>query len=192
MNTLLIDLDNLKIIKAADGKDAVRRLEYWADILIPKKDFYIGGEAKRDFSVFTRMELKMIYNKAAGEAHRSEDYQKLIVAVYEIGQRMEPDDTTIGPLVKKLGKPLSEPSVKPQKEKRAVKPSSAQPTRPRAGTTTARVWEIADELLRGDPGIDFESKAFRQHVIDTCGSETINPSTAATQFAKWKRDHLSA
>lgn len=52
--------------------------------------------------------------------------------------------------------------------------------RPSAGTTTRRVWEIADMLSQqhGRP-------AKRKEVIDACVAESINASTATTQFGKW-------
>lgn len=192
MAAVLIDLNKLKIIRAAEGKDMTRRLEYWADILIPESDFYIGGESRRDFAHFTLMELKMLHRNTIEEELTTEDYQKATLTVYNLSQKLETNEASLGELVKKLGKPLAEPTVKPQIEKRAMKPVSSQPTRPGAGTTTARVWEIADEMMVGDPDVDFESKEFRQAVIEICGNETINPSTAATQFAKWKRDQLTS
>jgi hypothetical protein len=190
MNTLLVDLDSLRFVKAAEGPDAIRCLEYWADIIIPKKDFYIGLEQRREFSIFTLMELKMLYRKASGQELETDVYSKAIDAVYKLSQDIVVDHSSIGDLVKKLGKPLKAPEVKPQIEKRvssvATSTVSKSGSRPKSGTTTARVWEIADELR--SEWTDYNSKEFRAKVIELCSSETINPSTAATQFAKWKND----
>ena len=56
---------------------------------------------------------------------------------------------------------------------------------PKKGVT-ARVWAIAD----GIEG-DIKEKAFRVKVIEACTAEGIHPSTAATQFGKWKRNKLT-
>lgn len=53
--------------------------------------------------------------------------------------------------------------------------------RPRAGTITGRVWEIADQIQRGS------GKAEREAVIKACMSEGININTASTQFSYWRK-----
>lgn len=57
-------------------------------------------------------------------------------------------------------------------------------TRPKAGTVTARVWEICDELsaIAGSP-------AERAKVINAGISEGINAATIATQHGKWRKYH---
>ena len=57
-------------------------------------------------------------------------------------------------------------------------------TRPKAGTVTARVWEICGELsaIAGSP-------ADRAHVINAGISEGINAATIATQHGKWRKYH---
>lgn len=57
-------------------------------------------------------------------------------------------------------------------------------TRPRAGTTTGRVWDIADEIsaAKGEP-------ADRKSVIEKVVAEEINASTGATQYGKWRKFH---
>lgn len=67
------------------------------------------------------------------------------------------------------------------------KAPSAIPSAPKAGGTTARVWEIATEIL-GRSQIDPPNlKELRQLVVGACQAEGINPGTAATQFGAWKR-----
>lgn len=55
-------------------------------------------------------------------------------------------------------------------------------TRPKSGTKTGRVWEIADaqSANRGKP-------ALRKDVIAECVSEQINEATAATQYGRWRK-----
>jgi hypothetical protein len=61
----------------------------------------------------------------------------------------------------------------------------AQPGgRPAAGTSTGKVWDIADKLAKGVK--DVASKEFRTKVVEACVKEGINQSTAGVQFGKWK------
>lgn len=72
---------------------------------------------------------------------------------------------------------------KPEKQPRAP---AAPSERPKAGTTTARVWEIADGVLHNAKGKIADLKQFRAAVIGQCAEEGINSSTASVQFGKWK------
>ena len=55
-------------------------------------------------------------------------------------------------------------------------------SRPKAGTKTARVWEITDALSAqgGAP-------AARKDVLEAAGKEGINQATAATQYGRWRK-----
>lgn len=64
---------------------------------------------------------------------------------------------------------------------------SAQPTPPKAGSTTGKVWAIAEQTLLDYPQATGDLKELRRVVIDACEAEGINPGTAATQFGAWKR-----
>lgn len=60
---------------------------------------------------------------------------------------------------------------------------SGPATRPKAGTSTGKVWDIADALAPEHEGDD---KALRKAVVSACEKEGINASTASVQFGKWK------
>lgn len=55
-------------------------------------------------------------------------------------------------------------------------------TRPKDGTTTGRVWAIADEISAKQ-----QRPATRKEVIDQVHAEAINTSTGATQYGKWRK-----
>lgn len=57
-------------------------------------------------------------------------------------------------------------------------------TQPKDGTTTGRVWGIANEISAktGAP-------ADRKSVIEQVVAEGINASTGATQYGKWRKFH---
>lgn len=58
--------------------------------------------------------------------------------------------------------------------------------RPLAGSATARVWEIADEMYRGSGSIPTG-----RDVVDRYVAEGFNEGTGFTQYSHWKRAHRS-
>lgn len=76
------------------------------------------------------------------------------------------------------------PAAPPGGTPAAPKPRAASTgpaTRPKAGTSTGKVWDIADEL-----SAKLKDKELRKAVIERCEQEGINASTASVQFGKWK------
>jgi adenine-specific DNA methylase len=63
-------------------------------------------------------------------------------------------------------------------------PSQNGITRPRPGSKTVRVWEIADEI-----SAELKAPAPRAKVLETYDAEGGNPSTGATQYARWRKFH---
>lgn len=64
-------------------------------------------------------------------------------------------------------------------------PSSAatgEAHRPKSGTSTGKVWDIADKLF----ALGLTDKELRKQVIAECEGEGVNASTASVQFGKWK------
>lgn len=68
------------------------------------------------------------------------------------------------------------------KQERAQREPSGPSQRPKAGSSTGKVWDIADEVSQTIT----DAKALRKAVIDRCVQEGINQSTASVQFGKWK------
>jgi len=189
---ILIDCEKLTFVKAAK---TVEQLQYWADILCPDSDYLIADTQKKVYAAFTEMELKILYGNTIMQDMRHiipSSYNKLLNEVVKLGEGIEEDETELSDLKKKLGKALSSPfplnkptqisGGSPTKPK--APPSVGK--RPKAGTSTAKVWDIADEMMAGDPGLGIDSKDFRKCVIEECVKEGLNPSTASTQFGKWK------
>ena len=54
--------------------------------------------------------------------------------------------------------------------------------RPRPGTRTGRIWEIADEITR-----EQGRRAERHEVIERYVAENGNKNTAGTQYQYWKK-----
>lgn len=71
--------------------------------------------------------------------------------------------------------------------KRSNAPSTPKPSSPAtrpAGGTTKKVWDIADDLKARNPSLS--AKELRPKIIEACEQESINSSTAGTQYSKWK------
>ena len=56
--------------------------------------------------------------------------------------------------------------------------------RPRPGTRTGRVWEVADEITR-----ETGRRAARREVVERIVTERGNPGTANTQYQHWKASY---
>lgn len=59
------------------------------------------------------------------------------------------------------------------------------PARPKAGSTTGRVWDICDSRLSAVKSVE-DWKAFKKAVLAIGASEGINESTCSVQFGKWR------
>jgi hypothetical protein len=62
-----------------------------------------------------------------------------------------------------------------------VEVGALQYPRPRVGTKTGRVWEIADRILKETGTVD------REAVIKACMLEGININTGSTQYSHWRK-----
>lgn len=194
---ILIDNENLCFLKAAP---TVEQAQMWADILVPTSDYYITGmESLCSLSVYTAYELRLLYQNTVGDpVSESIDYTKLLEGIQQLGSALIVDETPLDALKGKAkrGTKATKAAVKetvkqnegsptpPTKEKpaKAAKPAG----RPKEGSATGKVWSIGDTLYA-----DTGEIPDRKTVIAACEKEGINPSTASTQYGKWKK-HLQA
>jgi len=70
------------------------------------------------------------------------------------------------------------------KVEKAPKVTQNGVTRPKDGTKTAVVWEVADAISanQGKP-------ARRKDVIEECMKREMSAATAATQYGRWRKFH---
>ncbi|AUR88739.1 hypothetical protein NVP2117O_61 [Vibrio phage 2.117.O._10N.261.45.E9] len=182
---LLIDLDGLRLPKACK---TTKQGAYWADILLPKKEYHLCSLEGKSFSVLSEAELRtLILNETGSEMSESMSYDKLVEKAKWCAEQLEVDATEEAVLAKKLGREITpiQPIPQPEKKGRKTNPATSggkAPTRPKAGTATGRVWDLADSV-HTKVGDDIE----KQMVVDLCVAEGINPSTAGTQFGKWRK-----
>jgi len=66
----------------------------------------------------------------------------------------------------------------------AIKDTQNGVTRPKAGTKTCRIWEIADSLSAQEG-----APVARKKVLEAAMAEDINAATAATQYGRWRKYH---
>lgn len=143
------------------------------------------GEAasSRTYSKFTDLELKLLYRNTTGFQHEGFDYSVLLQSCKVLGLKLEPLPTPPG-LVRLANRPAPTPT--PHKDP-VARPKGGLPTpsaRPKAGTATGRVWDIADEVLATMP--DTDQKTIRVEVLKRCTAEGINPATVQVQYGKWR------
>lgn len=75
------------------------------------------------------------------------------------------------------------PDTKKVEEKAVVeKDTQNSITRPKADTKTGLVWKIADDL-----STKLKSPVGRKAVLAAAADEELNPSTAATQYGRWRK-----
>lgn len=79
--------------------------------------------------------------------------------------------------------PRPKPGATPAAPKPPKAPSEPA-TRPKAGTSTGKVWDAADAALAANPGAPV--KELKSLVVAACEAEGINAGTAGVQFGKWK------
>jgi hypothetical protein len=192
---VLIDNENLCFIKATPTAE---QAQMWADILIPTSDYYITNvDSLRSLSVYTPYELRLLYQNTVGEpVNESIKYQVLLEGIQKLGLDLIVDETplaTLGNKAKRCSKE-TKAAVKetkkqadgnPTKPEKTKEPSISKPAkRPKEGSMTGKVWAVAD-ALHTETGTIPDRKA----VIAACEAEGVNPSTASTQYGKWKK-HL--
>lgn len=182
---LLINSEKMVILKAAP---TVEQLEFWEELLAPEDNCYICGTGGTAFSVYTHLELRMLFSNMRGRDPGEREYSELVKMARLLADEATVDDTPVETLRQRLGRDLPPVDNRPAPEKgRGPKKTpghkdSGPPSRPKAGSTTAKVWDIADQMAEQAGGMPD-----RNDVIKACTDQGINPATASTQYGKWKR-----
>lgn len=73
----------------------------------------------------------------------------------------------------------------PQSKPKAPRAPGASAARPKEGTSTGKVWDIADKLWASWKEKE-DLKGFRKLVNEACTQEGVNVGTINVQFGKWK------
>lgn len=135
----------------------------------------------RSFAKFDKLQLQYLYWNLFGTTP-PEEYNALVSACLAKLEADPMDDASEEFLERQAAEVLA--AAEAAKDAAKPKTQSDPLARPaKATSTTGLVWKIADEqfTLAGNQMPD------RKAVLDACAAEEINPSTAATQYAKWKK-----
>ena len=145
------------------------------------------------YSKFTDLELKLLYSNTTGEEYPMLIlvYKVLLLACKQLGLELKPIPTPAC-LMRQTRYTNVEGTVTgrvPPQPKKTNTPKPKGPVaRPKAGTATGRVWDIADKVWEEVAKLDYalDKKVIRSKIIEQCTEAGINPATAQVQFGKWK------
>lgn len=85
-------------------------------------------------------------------------------------------------MAKKDAAKTDEKETKAAKAPKVEQPKANGVTRPKDGTATGKVWDIADALSK-----KAKKPTARKPVLEAAAEAGINPSTAATQYGRWRK-----
>ncbi len=204
---IIVLQDELKIGKIAETVEA--------GCLIAALDFpdvathcFYGD--KKGWAHYSRLDLQLIIRNHGQTPGNLFDYSALLAQVVEIAnslpvdkrkvwelerladKRRIPEDTRPiekAPRYMELSAPTKGLEALQRGEEGEAPPKAPSHRSPPQKGATGRVWEIADNLI--DLYMDktnIDLKELRRKVIAACEAEGLNPGTAGTQFAKWKKD----
>lgn len=135
----------------------------------------------RSFAKLDKLALQYLYWNIYKETPPDE-YGDLVRNCLVKLNALPEDATPIEDLEREVARLYPETPTTSSEEKAPREPG-APPPRPKATSTTGRVWEIADRMLAA-------GSTDRKAVIAACEAEGINPSTASTQYGKWRASKL--
>jgi len=176
-----------------------------ADAKIPHDDYYICDCTEKYLKPFHGQEVLLLAarNKPEGQGKynfktKAEIRKAAIEAMYKYPISNESLDGFKAKISQRLGNVTMTEQVNevetaevtetvateavaeaPAAEAKVEKDIQNGVTRPKAGSKTGRVWEIADS--------QGTENAVRKTVMDLCVAEGINASTASTQYGKWRK-----
>jgi hypothetical protein len=135
----------------------------------------------RSFAKFDKLQLQYLHWSLFGTTP-PEEYNTLVSECLAKLETEPMDDTSEEFLERQAAEVLA--AAESAKDAAKPKAPSDPLARPAKETsTTGLVWKIADEQYR----LAGNKMPDRKAVLDACAAEEINPSTAATQYAKWKK-----
>ncbi len=131
--------------------------------------------AAKSFAKFDGGTLQYLYWNTLHQTP-PDDYHLLVEKCLAAINSMPIDMTSVEELEARVASIQRVEDTAVQPDKKPVAPS----VRPAGTTTTGRVWTIATSLIVGNVLPD------RKAVVAACEKEGINPSTASTQYGKWR------
>jgi hypothetical protein len=181
---LVLDItipEQTKLLKVA----GLRASEQWGLIYKAEgRKIYAPPLEGRSFSKLDKLTLQYLYWNTFQKTP-PEEYDQLIQAIAFEMAMLPSDDTELTELEAQVTQlyPDGYSGNSPAKPPKEIRQKTIS-DRPAGTTTTGLVWVIADQVWEKHGKVI--DKELRTLIIEACTKEEINPSTAATQFAKWK------
>lgn len=139
----------------------------------------------RGFSKFDVQQMQYIYWNLTQQVPPN-DYAELVKGCLEAASKIPLDPTPLSHLEREVARlyPDGEtfgagPKEAASRIERHKREDAGVSARPKEGSSTGRVWAIADEMSTTSAAAD------RKAVIAACEAAGINTATASTQFSKW-------
>lgn len=139
----------------------------------------------RSFAKLEKLPLQYLYWTTFQEAP-SEDYPTLLADCARAFETLPVDATPLRELEAEVARLFPNTPATTALSKGSPKAEGGSPSAPKTGSTTGRVWAIADTLWQSNG-----TMPDRKAVMAACEAEGINPSTASTQYGKWKASRLA-
>ena len=139
----------------------------------------------RSFAKLEKLPLQYLYWTTFQEAP-SEDYPTLLADCARAFETLPVDATPLRELEAEVARLFPGTAPTEAIPKGSPKVEGGSPSSPKSGSTTGRVWAIADALWQSRG-----TMPDRKAVMAACEAEDINPSTASTQYGKWKASRLA-
>ncbi len=212
-NYVIVDRDNMKFGPASIDMITSSMIA-WIDYP-DVATVLLSLENKVGLSIFSRLEMLLLYKNMTGENGNIWDYNDVLNKVYVLACEIPIDERSIFEL-EKVSKKLevidldsvripASPIIHRHDQAFLIeaknlgndivtdssKSASNQPSKPSPKGATGRVWEIADAcIIEGGYALSdkpiINLKSFRSIIINKCVEAGINAATAATQYSKWK------
>lgn len=195
-----INVDEAQVAAKHGDPHVVTELAY---VRIPPGQRAVVGHIKTaaTLSALGLEEMGALYETLSGQPAKGVAYSGRLKRVQELLMQLPEDKVTLtkaenmNPQWERGDEPVEEKgasrtAMRKREPGAAPAPVSRQApkpnARPKEGTTTGRVWVIADMVLQERPG-EAGTKSFRAGVVARCQEEGINSSTASTQYGKWNK-----
>jgi len=180
-HSVLIDTESMAIVGSSKQKDSAKCLAILADINKVPDSYVIVGPEEKWFASFSTEELLKMYTSMTGDEIKRVHRPTVLNRCMMFAERFEVDERTSGQLIAALGRPFTTSKLPAPEKGGSRSKKEGGYTRPKEGTATGRVWDICDEQMKLNDQIPD-----KQLILDLCTAEGMNPSTAGTQFGKWK------
>lgn len=138
----------------------------------------------RSFAKLELLPLQYLYWNTFHEAP-SDNYATLLADCKQRFEAIPVDTTPLQELEAEVARLCPNTPETARTSKKSPKAKGGSPSTPKSGSVTGRVWAVADALWQSS-GVMPERRA----VMAACEAEDINPSTASTQYGKWKASRL--